>query len=94
MTPYFDLLLLCSYLLLPTSLNNPPISLLPTLLHPRTQVKRDGTYVKPSVAKVSYGTMVLVRSGLVRYSSDMLSRACTIATRYSIVRRQSQIRDG
>ena len=59
-----------------------------------TQVKRDGTYVEPTTAKVSYGTMVLVRSGLVYYSSDMLSRACTIATRYSAVRRQSEIREG
>lgn len=60
----------------------------------RSQVKQDGTYVKPATAKVSYGTMVLVRSGLVYHSSDMLSRACTIATRYSAVRRQSEIREG
>ena len=59
-----------------------------------SQVKPDGTYVEPATAKVSYGTMVLVRSGLVYYSSDMLSRACTIATRYSAVRRQSEIREG
>ena len=59
-----------------------------------SQVKPDGTYIEPATAKVSYGTMVLVRSGLVYYSSDMLSRACTIATRYSAVRRQSEIREG
>jgi acyl-CoA oxidase len=57
------------------------------------QVGRDGRYSKPASEKLAYGTMVFVRSFLVRYGADSLSRACTIATRYSAVRRQSQIRE-
>jgi acyl-CoA oxidase len=58
-----------------------------------SQVDRDGTYSKPPFAKIAYGTMVYVRSTMLSGLSDSLSRACTIATRYSAVRRQSQIRE-
>lgn len=52
------------------------------------QVAPDGTYSKPPTDKITYGTMVQVRSGIVIYTADALARAVTIATRYSVVRRQ------
>ncbi|CAB3240218.1 unnamed protein product [Arctia plantaginis] len=55
------------------------------------KVLKDGTYVKPdSHGKLTYGTMVLVRVILVNEVAFNLAKACTIATRYSAVRRQSQ----
>ncbi|XP_031207649.1 peroxisomal acyl-coenzyme A oxidase 1 isoform X1 [Mastomys coucha] len=56
------------------------------------QVKPDGTYVKPLSNKLTYGTMVFVRSFLVGTAAQSLSKACTIAIRYSAVRRQSEIK--
>ncbi|KAG0001737.1 hypothetical protein BGZ80_010171 [Entomortierella chlamydospora] len=47
-----------------------------------------GEYVKPPNAKLSYGTMVLVRATLVGYARIALSKAATIAVRYSAVRQQ------
>ncbi|XP_056673097.1 peroxisomal acyl-coenzyme A oxidase 1 isoform X2 [Monodelphis domestica] len=58
------------------------------------QVKPDGTYVKPLSNKLTYGTMVFVRSFLVGEAARSLSKACTIAIRYSIVRHQSEIQSG
>ncbi|KAM3921194.1 peroxisomal acyl-coenzyme A oxidase 1 isoform 1-T1 [Leptodactylus fuscus] len=58
------------------------------------QVKPDGTYVKPLSDKLTYGTMVFIRSMIVGDSARSLSRACTIAVRYSAVRHQSEIRPG
>ncbi|CAH2302132.1 peroxisomal acyl-coenzyme A oxidase 1 isoform X2 [Pelobates cultripes] len=58
------------------------------------QVKPDGTYVKPLSDKLTYGTMVFIRSMIVGDSARSLSRACTIAVRYSAVRHQSEIRAG
>lgn len=55
------------------------------------QVKPDGTYVKPLSNKLTCGTMVFIRSFLVRESARCLSKACTIAIRYSAVRHQSEI---
>ena len=54
----------------------------------------DGTYVKPPSDKITYGTMVMVRSGIVMFVALALSRAVTIATRYSVVRRQGQVEPG
>jgi len=57
-------------------------------------VKPDGTYVKPPRAKIAYGTMVMVRAGIVwLVSRGGLAKAVTVATRYSAVRRQGQIED-
>ena len=61
---------------------------------PRHQVEPDGTYVKPPSSKLTYGTMVFIRSMIVGESSRALSKACTIAVRYSVVRHQSEIRAG
>ncbi|XP_028912909.1 peroxisomal acyl-coenzyme A oxidase 1 isoform X1 [Ornithorhynchus anatinus] len=58
------------------------------------QVKPDGTYVKPVSNKLTYGTMVFIRSILVGEAARALSKACTIAIRYSAVRHQSEIRPG
>ncbi|XP_075701747.1 peroxisomal acyl-coenzyme A oxidase 1 isoform X1 [Rhinoderma darwinii] len=58
------------------------------------QVEPDGTYVKPLSDKLTYGTMVFIRSMIVGDSARSLSRACTIAVRYSAVRHQSEIRPG
>ncbi|XP_044151949.1 peroxisomal acyl-coenzyme A oxidase 1 isoform X2 [Bufo gargarizans] len=58
------------------------------------QVEPDGTYVKPLSDKLTYGTMVFIRSVIVGDSARSLSKACTIAIRYSAVRHQSEIRPG
>ena len=60
-----------------------------------SQVLPDGTYVPPKASsKLSYGTMVFVRTALSRFAFEMLARAVTIAIRYSIVRRQTQNKPG
>ncbi|XP_047614844.1 peroxisomal acyl-coenzyme A oxidase 1 isoform X2 [Phacochoerus africanus] len=56
------------------------------------QVKPDGSYVKPLSNKLTYGTMVFIRSFLVGEAARCLSKACTIAIRYSAVRHQSELR--
>ncbi|XP_038133968.1 peroxisomal acyl-coenzyme A oxidase 1 isoform X2 [Cyprinodon tularosa] len=59
-----------------------------------SKVGPDGTYVKPPSSKLTYGTMVFVRSMIVGESARALSKSCTIAIRYSVVRHQSEIRPG
>ena len=55
----------------------------------------DGTYVRAKSNKLSYGTMVFVRSMIVAdVSGKGLAAAVTIATRYSAVRRQSELNPG
>ena len=59
------------------------------------QVQRDGTYMsKAKERKLTYGVMVYVRSFLVGGAARALAQACTIATRYSCVRRQSELQPG
>ncbi|KAM8772982.1 peroxisomal acyl-coenzyme A oxidase 1 isoform 1-T1 [Acanthopagrus schlegelii] len=58
------------------------------------KVEPDGTYMKPPSTKLTYGTMVFIRSMIVGESARALSKACTIAIRYSAVRHQSEIRPG
>ena len=58
------------------------------------QVKPDGTYIKPPTAKITYGTMSYVRAGIVIMSARSLAKTVTIATRYSVVRRQGQPDEG
>ena len=53
----------------------------------------DGTYVKPPRVKLGYFTMVKVRAGVVASSAMNLAKAVTIATRYSVVRKQGQLED-
>ncbi|KAL9961614.1 hypothetical protein ACROYT_G030588 [Oculina patagonica] len=54
----------------------------------------DGTFTKPANSKLLYGTMSFVRATIVWDSFWQLSRAITIAIRYSAVRRQSQLKPG
>lgn len=61
------------------------------MLMRNVQVKRDGTYVKSPSSVLTYGTMMFVRVVILRDVSNYLSKAVTIATRYSAVRRQSPI---
>ncbi|XP_029359028.1 peroxisomal acyl-coenzyme A oxidase 1 isoform X3 [Echeneis naucrates] len=58
------------------------------------KVEPDGTYVKPPSEKLTYGTMVFIRSMIVGQSAQALSKSCTIAIRYSAVRHQSELRPG
>uniref|UniRef100_A0AAX7TZ02 Acyl-coenzyme A oxidase n=1 Tax=Astatotilapia calliptera TaxID=8154 RepID=A0AAX7TZ02_ASTCA len=58
------------------------------------KVEPDGTYVKPPSTKLTYGTMVFIRSMIVAESARALAKSSTIAIRYSAVRHQSEIRPG
>ncbi|KAF9421515.1 acyl-coenzyme A oxidase [Podila epigama] len=55
------------------------------------KVTRDGQYIKPPHSKLAYGSMVLLRSHMVRGASMTLARAVTIATRYTTIRRQFNV---
>lgn len=61
------------------------------MLMRNAQVLEDGTYVKSPSSVLTYGTMMFVRVVIVRDMANYLSKAATIATRYSAVRRQSPI---
>lgn len=61
------------------------------MLMKNAQVLVDGTYVKSPSSVLTYGTMMFVRVVILRDVSNYLSKAVTIATRYSAVRRQSPI---
>ncbi|KAF4159240.1 hypothetical protein CNMCM6069_002332 [Aspergillus lentulus] len=52
-----------------------------------------GTYSKPAIPAVVYGTMTYVRSLIVHQSRLSLARAVTIAVRYTTIRRQFKDRD-
>lgn len=52
------------------------------------KLDKEGNYTKPPHAKIAYGTMIFVRAGMVDDAFRGLSKAVTIATRYSAVRRQ------
>lgn len=58
------------------------------------KVEPDGTYVQPPSTKLTYSTMVFIRSMIVTMSARALAKSCTIAIRYSVVRHQSEIRAG
>ena len=58
------------------------------------QLSPDGTFTKPANSKLLYGTMSFVRAAIVDFCYWTLSRAITIAIRYSAVRRQSQLKPG
>ncbi|XP_045434955.1 peroxisomal acyl-coenzyme A oxidase 2 [Pipistrellus kuhlii] len=57
------------------------------------QVLPDGTYVKLGTAQSNYLSMVVVRVGLLLDEiNPLLEKACVIAIRYSVIRRQSRLR--
>lgn len=58
----------------------------------RLQILEDGTYIKATSDKLTYGTMMFVRVVLLQDIASYISKAVTIAIRYSAVRRQSQIK--
>ncbi|GLH03493.1 Probable peroxisomal acyl-coenzyme A oxidase 1 [Gryllus bimaculatus] len=64
------------------------------MLMKNAQVLEDGTYVKSPRDKLAYGTMVFVRVVLIQDVASYLCKAVTIATRYSAVRRQSELKPG
>ncbi|XP_047502178.1 probable peroxisomal acyl-coenzyme A oxidase 1 [Penaeus chinensis] len=64
------------------------------MLMKHSQVLEDGTYMKPANDKLAYGTMVFVRVAICFDSHRQLQRAVTIATRYSAVRHQSELKPG
>ncbi|TFY77020.1 hypothetical protein EWM64_g6993, partial [Hericium alpestre] len=52
------------------------------------QVTPEGQYVRPPHAKINYGGMLFIRSGMVTVAGWNLARAATISIRYATVRRQ------
>jgi len=64
------------------------------MLMKNAQVTPDGKFVAPKSQKSAYGTMILIRAQLVGSASFTLSKAVTIATRFSAVRRQTAAEDG
>ncbi|KLO15570.1 peroxisomal oxidase [Schizopora paradoxa] len=52
------------------------------------QVTKEGKYVRPPHAKISYGGMLYIRSTMVSSAGHVLAKAVTIALRYCTVRRQ------
>ncbi|XP_065204921.1 probable peroxisomal acyl-coenzyme A oxidase 1 [Planococcus citri] len=65
------------------------------MLMKNNKVLKDGTYVKSQNEKLTYGTMIFVRVVIVRgVAATSLAKAVTIATRYSAVRRQSEMKPG
>ncbi|KDR23594.1 probable peroxisomal acyl-coenzyme A oxidase 1 isoform X1 [Zootermopsis nevadensis] len=64
------------------------------MLMKNAQVLEDGTYVKSPSDKLTYGTMMFVRVIILQDMAGYLSKASTIAIRYSAVRRQSELKPG
>ncbi|XP_026319517.1 probable peroxisomal acyl-coenzyme A oxidase 1 [Hyposmocoma kahamanoa] len=62
------------------------------MLMKNAQVLKDGTMVKSTNDKLTYGTMVFVRVSIVNDVSFEIARAVTIAVRYAAVRHQSQLK--
>ena len=58
------------------------------------QVLEDGSFVAPQNAKLTYAGMLAIRAALPIAASRNLAMAVTIATRYSCVRRQSELKPG
>ncbi|KAK3759079.1 hypothetical protein RRG08_010693 [Elysia crispata] len=56
-----------------------------------SQVLEDGTFIFPKNDRLVYGSMTLIRTSIVGSCGRALAKAATIATRYSAVRRQSEI---
>ncbi|THH13177.1 hypothetical protein EW146_g7008 [Bondarzewia mesenterica] len=52
------------------------------------EVTKEGKYVRPPHAKMSYGGMLYIRSGMVTSAGWVIAKAATISLRYATVRRQ------
>ncbi|XP_028165894.1 probable peroxisomal acyl-coenzyme A oxidase 1 [Ostrinia furnacalis] len=62
------------------------------MLMKHAQVLKDGTYMKTSDGKLIYATMLFMRVVIAYDMVNYLTKAVTIATRYSAVRRQTPVR--
>lgn len=62
-----------------------------SMLMQNAQVLEDGTFVQGKASVLTYGTLLFVRTIVIRDVVSFLTKAVTIATRYSAVRRQSPI---
>lgn len=61
------------------------------MLMRNAKVLESGEFIKPKSSVLTYGTMMFVRVVIVKDMASYLSKAVTIAMRYSTVRRQSPI---
>jgi acyl-CoA oxidase len=61
------------------------------MLMKNAKVLEDGQFIKPKLSVLTYGTMMFVRVVIIKDMANYLSKAVTIALRYSMVRRQSPI---
>ncbi|KAL7046205.1 hypothetical protein ACKWTF_002509 [Chironomus riparius] len=64
---------------------------LKNMLMKNAKVLEDGQFIKPKSSVLTYGTMMFVRVVILKDMASYLSKAVTIALRYSMVRRQSPI---
>lgn len=64
---------------------------LKNMLMKNAKVMENGEFVKPQSSVLTYGTMMFVRVVIIKDMANYLSKAVTIAMRYSTVRRQSPI---
>uniref|UniRef100_A0A0K0D374 Acyl-coenzyme A oxidase n=1 Tax=Angiostrongylus cantonensis TaxID=6313 RepID=A0A0K0D374_ANGCA len=64
------------------------------MLMRHSKVEKNGTFIAPKHSKLSYGTMVFVRSIMVKDQATFLAEAVCIAIRYSAIRRQGEIEPG
>ncbi|KAE9416436.1 hypothetical protein Angca_009133 [Angiostrongylus cantonensis] len=64
------------------------------MLMRHSKVEKNGTFIAPKHSKLSYGTMVFVRSLMVKDQATFLAEAVCIAIRYSAIRRQGEIEPG
>lgn len=53
-----------------------------------SKVDKNGEYSRRGNERISYATMLIIRSIIPVICSQGIAKACTIATRYSLVRRQ------
>lgn len=51
-------------------------------------VSKDGTYSLQGDEKIAYATMLITRSNLTKILANCVSKIATIATRYSVIRKQ------
>jgi hypothetical protein len=57
-------------------------------------VLQDGSYIRSASNKLTYVPMVYIRVVMLQHAAAYLAHACTIAIRYSAVRRQSKMKPG
>lgn len=53
-----------------------------------TKVSKSGVYERRGNEKISYATMLMIRSSIPHACFYALSKGCTIAVRYSLYRKQ------